>query len=134
VSELLAEIEHSFSDISFTVDEVSDIATGKYQTKTVTRMTAADLPCNSEKLTLSHIRILDDEDANNTVLSGTFIESAKINGCGDPECEGCNDDDDDEEDNDQRDTVFVRIIPDGSVDGTIVLVRIESTFDVEVSQ
>lgn len=132
--ELLAEIEHSFSDIAFTVDEVSDIATRKYQTKTVTRMTAADLPCNSQQLTLSHIRILDDEDDSNTVLSGTFIESAKMNGCGDPDCDGCNDDEDDEDDADQRDTVFVRIIPDGSKDGGIVLVRVESTFDVEVSR
>lgn len=132
--ELMAEIEASFSDISFSVDEATDIAVGKFKTKTVTRLTAGDLPCNSEKLTLSHIRILDDADEANTVMSGIFIESAKANGCGDPECSGCNDGEDDEDDADERNTVFVRIIPDNSPDQGIVLVRIESTFDVEVSR
>lgn len=132
-AELMAEIETSFSDISFTVDEATDLATGKFQTKTITRLTAGDLPCNSEQLTLSHIRILDDSDGGNTVMSGIFIESAKINGCGDPDCEGCNDDDDDEDEN-ERNTVFVRIIPDGSVDKSIILVRVESSFDVEISR
>lgn len=132
--ELMAEVENSFSDISFTVDEATDIATGKFKTKTVTRLTAGDLPCNSDQLTLSHIRILDDEDSDATVMSGIFIESAKFNGCGDPDCEGCNDDEDDENEvSDAKNTVFVRIIPDGSVDRSIVLIRVESTFDVEVS-